>query len=89
MSADSEVSFTRRELLDYLPAGWVLSDPDSGGLYNDKLKRWEVTLRDICDVEWELHVDDRAASADGRIEALRAAVDELDRAALGSPGFFG
>lgn len=89
MSSDSDVSYTRQELLDYLPAGWMLEDRSTAGAWNPRQGRWEVTLRDIADVDWELHIDEKAAAKAGRIEALKSALDKLYRQALGGPGLFG
>lgn len=89
MSSDSELSYTRQEILDYLPAGWALSDPSNAGAWDAKRRRWEVAVRDVADVEWELQVEAKSVDADGPVEALKQAIDKLFRAALGKGGFFG
>ncbi len=89
MSSETDLGYTRHELLDYLPGGWSLADPADAGAWDPHRRRWEVTLRDIAEVEWQLEVDGKAAAKAGRIEALKEAVDELYRSALGSPGLFG
>ncbi len=89
MSPDTDLSYTLQELLDYLPGGWSLADPSSAGAWDARQRRWQVTLRDIADVDWTLEVDGKAATESGRIEALKSAVDELYRSALGGPGLFG
>ncbi len=89
MSSDVDLSYTRQEILDYLPGGWVLADPSHAGDWNPERGCWRVALRDIADVDWELCVDGKAAARSGRIEALKTALDELYRSALGSPGLFG
>ncbi len=89
MSIESDLSYTRQEILDYLPGGWVLADPYAAGAWDDASRCWQVTLRDIADVDWQLHVDGKAAAKAGRMEALKVAVDELYRTALGAPGLLG
>lgn len=89
MSPESDISYTRHEILDYLPGGWSLADPANSGAWDPRRRRWEVTLRDIADVDWQLCVDGKTAAKAGRIEALKRAVDTLYRSALGSPGLFG
>lgn len=86
MSADSELFYTRQEILDYLPGGWVLTEPSGAGAWNPERRRWEVAIRDIADVEWDLRVDGKSAESDGRVEALKLAVDKLYRVALGNGG---
>ncbi len=89
MTSEADLSYTRHEILDYLPGGWSLADPSDSGGWDPKRQRWEVTLRDIADVDWTLQVEGKAAARAGRIEALKAALDDLYRTALGSPGLFG
>ncbi len=89
MTAESELYYTRHELLDYLPGGWSLADPASSGEWDPRRRRWEVTLRDIADVDWQLQVEGKAAAKSGRIEALKEALDDLYRSALGGPGLLG
>lgn len=89
MSSKDDLSYTRHEILDYLPGGWSLADQAGSGAWDPRRRRWEVTLRDIADVDWQLRVDGKAAAKAGRIEALKEAVDELYRTALGAPGLLG
>jgi hypothetical protein len=89
MGSDGDLGYTRQELLDYLPPGWALEERTGAGVWNSHRNRWEVTLRDIADVDWRLTVDGRAAAKAGRIEALKQALDGLYREALGGPGLFG
>jgi hypothetical protein len=85
----SDLFYTRQEILDYLPGGWALSDPADAGGWSSKRRRWEVSVRDIADVEWALEIEAKRVESDGRIEALKLAIDKLYRAALGKSGFFG
>ena len=89
MSEETDLSYTLQELLDYLPAGWVLADPSDPGDWIPKRRCWQVGLRDGADVDWELCIDGRTAARAGRVEALKEAVDELYREALGAPGLLG
>lgn len=89
MTTEPELYYTRHELLDYLPGGWSLADPSTSGEWDAKRRRWQVTIRDIADVDWQLEVEGKAAAKSGRIDALRAALDELYRSALGGPGLLG
>lgn len=81
--SDEPLSFTRREILDYLPGGWVLGHRDDPGHWNERKRQWEVTVEDIAELRWQLEVPAKAAREHGRIEALRRAIDRLHRAALG------
>ena len=89
MTSEPELYYTRHELLDYLPGGWMLADPSSSGEWDPRRKRWEVTLRDIADVDWQLQVDGKAAAKSGRIEALKEALDELYRTSFAPKGLLG
>jgi hypothetical protein len=74
------ISYTRTELLSYLPTGW---SPASNGEWDPALKVWRVLVRDGAEVEWPLEVSAQQAFEAGREGALRHAVDRLYREALG------
>lgn len=72
------VSYTTLELASYLPAGWTLAD-EPAPAWDDAKGAWRCTVIDLCDLDWQLVVPQKEVAAHGRIEALRRAVDQLDR----------
>lgn len=81
--SDEPFSYRRREILDYLPTGWLLADRDDHGQWNERKGRWEVTVVDGAELPWQLEIPAKAARKHGRIGALQRAVDRLYRGALG------
>ena len=72
------VSFTTVELASYLPAGWTLA-AEPAPSWDEGKGAFRCTVIDLCDLDWELVVPRKDVDAHGRIEALRRAVDHLDR----------
>jgi hypothetical protein len=71
------LSYTVIELESYLPAGWTLAaNPPR---WDEKKGAFHVTVLDGSFLDWDLWVPKAEADKSGRIEALRRAVDELDR----------
>lgn len=83
MSDARPISFTRQELLSYLPSGWGLAREDDLGDFDPAKGRWRVEVRDPAEQVWPIDIESSAANELGRIAALRRAVDRLYREALG------
>jgi hypothetical protein len=71
------LSYTEIELESYLPAGWTLAEQTPG--WDEKKESFHATVLDGSFLDWELWVPKADADKNGRIEALRVAVDKLDR----------
>lgn len=71
------LTYTDVELESYLPAGWVLGDPEPH--WEDDKESFHATVLDGSELDWDLWIPKAEADRHGRIEALRRAVDELDR----------
>jgi hypothetical protein len=71
------LSYTEIELESYLPAGWSLGKPVPS--WDEKKEAFHVVAVDGSDLDWDLWVPKAEAAKHGRIEALRRAVDRLDR----------
>jgi hypothetical protein len=72
------VSYTDVELASYLPAGWTLA-ADPAPTWDEKEGAFRCTVYDGSDLDWPLLVGKGDVDAHGRIEALRRAIDKLDR----------
>lgn len=72
------VSYTDVELASYLPAGWVLAE-EPAPAWDEAKGAFRCTVIDGSDLDWELVVTKADADRYGRIEALRRAVDKLNR----------
>ncbi|HEV8631222.1 MAG TPA: hypothetical protein VGV61_12970 [Thermoanaerobaculia bacterium] len=71
------LSYTDVELESYLPAGWTLGEPTPH--WHDDKQRFHAVVLDGSELDWELEIPKAEADKHGRIEALRRAVDRLDR----------
>ncbi len=83
MADASQIRFTRRELLDLLPSGWLPVADSASEAGSSAGEGWQARVRDGADQEWELRVRGRDCERLGRLEALRRAIDRLQREALG------
>jgi hypothetical protein len=70
--------YTDVELESYIPSGWSLAEGGPRG-WDEKEAAFRVKVLDGSDLDWELAVPLAETKRHGRIEALRRAVDELDR----------
>jgi hypothetical protein len=70
--------YTDVELESYIPSGWSLAEGRMCG-WDAKDSAFRCTVVDGSDLDWELVVPLAETERHGRIEALRRAVDELDR----------
>jgi hypothetical protein len=71
------LNYTDVELESYLPAGWVLGDPAPH--WDDGEGAFHARVLDGSELDWDLWIPKGDADRHGRIEALRRAVDKLDR----------
>lgn len=71
------LSYSTIELESYLPPGWNLEA--AKGTYDPKRQRWQIAVQDVSKLLWTLVVDRKEADRLGRISALQAAFDRLER----------
>jgi hypothetical protein len=71
------LAYTDVELESYLPSGWVLADAEPH--WDEKEGAFYAKVVDGSELDWDLWVPKADADRHGRIEALRRAVDKLDR----------
>ena len=71
------LSYTDVELESYLVAGWVLGNPEPH--WDENEGAFHAKVVDGSELDWDLWVPRADAEKHGRIEALRRAVDKLDR----------
>ena len=71
------LSYTDIELESYLLAGWVLADEEPR--WHEDKGAFHAGVIDGSELEWDLWVPKADADRYGRVEALRRAVDKLDR----------
>jgi hypothetical protein len=82
MASGSRLTYTDVELKSYLPSGWGIRR-DAVGRWDAAEGVWRIDVYDPAENDWPLVVPGKDATAKGRLEALRASVDELYREALG------
>jgi len=71
------LSYIEIELESYLPAGWTLGQPEPH--WQDDKGAFHARVLDGSFLAWDLWIPKEEADKHGRIEALRRAVDKLDR----------
>jgi len=76
------VVFTDVEVRSYLPSGWGIQGPGPGR-WEAKAQRWAIDVYDGADNVWTLEVAAGEAAKAGRLEALRASIDKIQRKSLG------
>jgi hypothetical protein len=72
--------FTATEIRSSLPSGWNIT-PGSEGRVDPRTGRWSIDVYDGADNTWTIEVEPAAGAA--RLEALRAAIDRVQRKGLG------
>jgi len=72
--------FTATEIRSYLPSGWGIA-PGERGRVDPRSGRWSIEVYDGADNTWTIQIDAQAGA--GRLEALRAAIDKVQRKGLG------
>lgn len=80
-TAASPLTYTEIEIRSYLPSGWGIAP--GGGRWDPRSGRFSVQVYDGADNTWEIAVDAEKAGKAGRLEALRAAIDRVQRKGLG------
>lgn len=78
----NELSYTPTEIRSYLPTGWLIF-PAATGKWDAERGVFSIRVLDGAQMDWPLEVSARAAAEHGRAEALRRAVDVLNRERLG------
>jgi hypothetical protein len=81
-NAKRPLSYTDVEIRSYLPSGWGIV-PDGAGRWDAGAARWAVDVYDGADTTWTIAVAGADAAKQGRLEALKAAIDRLTRKSLG------
>jgi len=76
-TTDLPLTYTVIELESFLPTGWSLAETDPQ--WDAKKSAFRIRVIDGSDLDWQLVVPKAEADSHGRIEALRRAVDRLDR----------
>lgn len=76
------LTFLPIEVTSYLPSGWGLID-EHGGRWDARRRAWSAEVYDSADNQWTIRVAGADADKHGRLAALKLAVDELYREALG------
>ncbi len=75
------VRYLAQEIESFLPSGWSLGEEP--GRWDGLRAVWAITVRDGAEQDWRLAVSGAEAAKRGRLAALKRAVDELYREALG------
>jgi hypothetical protein len=95
MRATEPLAYTEDEVRSFLPSGWRLlaaeeaaaeMAPHISGHWDARKAEWRLRVVDNVDFDWPLVVkaDDAAKLGDnGRLEALRLAMDKVYRERLG------
>jgi hypothetical protein len=78
----SPLSYIDTETRSLLPSGWGIR-PGSSGRWDPKAGRWSIEVYDGADNVWTIAVESSVAGRMGRLEALRAAIERLQRKQLG------
>jgi len=76
------IVYTDLEVRSFLPSGWGIHGR-GGGQWDPREGRWSIEVYDGADNVWTIEVAGRDAERAGRHEALRQAIDRIQRRALG------
>lgn len=82
MSTVEDLTYTDDEIRSFLPSGWNLNEDETGD-WDPKRSEWTITVHDEVDFDWPVVVSAKEAEAEGRLEALRRALDRTYRGRLG------
>lgn len=82
MTTVDELTYTEDEIRSFLPTGWNLNEGE-GGTWSPKREEWTITVHDEVDFDWPVVVSAEEAEKEGRLEALRRALDRTYRGRLG------
>jgi len=81
-TTNEPLTYTETEIRSFLPTGWDLAG-DGTGNWDAKKKTWQISVLDNVDFDWPVVVKADDAGAQGRLEALRRAMDVVYRERLG------
>jgi hypothetical protein len=80
------LAYSDDEVRSFLPPGWSVASTDADGTagsWDPKKRIWCIAVRDNVEFEWPVEVKAEGLGADGRIDALRRAMDRVYRERLG------
>jgi hypothetical protein len=81
-TTNEPLTYTETEIRSYLPSGWDLAgNPE--GVWDPKKKSWQISVLDNVEFDWPVVVKADDAGSQGRLEALRRAMDVVYRERLG------
>lgn len=95
MTANEPLVYTEEEIRSFLPTGWSLAAAEASeieigprvfGHWDAGKRVWRMRVVDNVDFDWPLVVkaaDVASLGTDGRLEALRRAMDKVYRERLG------
>ena len=72
--------YTEDELRSYLPSGWTLIEHERGEVdatWDPKKGIWTTRVEDTADMRWDLAVRQDEVDKEGRMAALKRAMDRL------------
>ncbi|HSM51758.1 MAG TPA: hypothetical protein VLA75_10175 [Thermoanaerobaculia bacterium] len=75
MSATT-LSYLPIEIQSFLPSGWGLVE-GAEPRWDGRKGAWSIAVYDPADNDWEIRVATADAARQGRLEALKLAVDEV------------
>lgn len=81
MTNRDDISYIDTEVRSHLPSGWELVE--GAGSWDEDRQAWVVRVRDEVDFDWEVAVKSAETEKLGRMEALRQAMDRVQRGRLG------
>lgn len=81
-TTNEPLSYTETEIRSYLPTGWDLAGGPEGA-WDPKKKSWRISVLDNVEFDWPVVVKADDAGSQGRMEALRRAMDAVYRERLG------
>jgi hypothetical protein len=81
-TTNEPLTYTETEIRSYLPTGWDLAGNPEGA-WDSKKKTWQISVLDNVEFDWPLVVKSDDAGSQGRLEALRRAMDVVYRERLG------
>lgn len=77
---DARLTYTDDEVQSFLPLGWhVAGEPD----WDEQKGVLTLTVLDGVDFDWPVRVGAKVAAKEGRLGALKQAIDDVYRERLG------
>jgi hypothetical protein len=81
-TSNEPLTYTETEIRSYLPTGWDLAGNPEGA-WDPKKRSWQISVLDNVEFDWPVVVKADDAGSQGRMEALRRAMDVVYRERLG------